>query len=82
MGNSLGSFVDMDLSFLQTGVMCMGKVLVNIDLRKGLEEDILIEWGDRVFLQPLNYLVSRFTAIDVTVMPMLFCSVTCFLKEK
>ena len=49
MGNSLGSFMDADLSFIQIGVMCMSKVLVNLDLHKFLTQDIVIEWGDRDF---------------------------------
>ena len=49
MGNSLGSFVDADFSFIQIGVMYMSKVLVNLDLRKVLAQDIVIQWGDRVF---------------------------------
>ena len=36
VGNSLGSFVEVDMSFLQSGVMCLGRVLVFLDLRKGL----------------------------------------------
>ena len=36
--------------------MCMGKVLVNLDLRKGLAEDIMIEWSNRFFREPLDYM--------------------------
>ena len=55
VGNLLGSFVEADMSFLQSGVMCLGKVLVLLDLRKGLAEVLQIECGDRVFSQPLDY---------------------------
>ena len=55
MGNSLGSFMEVDMSFLQSGAMCLGKFLVLLDLSKGLVEDLQIECGDRVFSQPLDY---------------------------
>ena len=33
------------MSFVHTSMMCMAKVIVNLDLRDGLTEDIMIEWG-------------------------------------
>ena len=49
VADSLGSFEDAYMSFVQIGVMCMGKNLVNIDLQEGPIEDILIEWGSKRF---------------------------------
>ena len=34
----------------------MGNILVNLDLCDGLAEDILIEWGNKVYCQPLDYM--------------------------
>ena len=42
VGDSLGSFVEVDMSFVHFGVMCMGRILVNLDLRDGRVEDIMI----------------------------------------
>ena len=55
VGNTLGTFVEAGLSFLESGVCCLGKVLVLIDLHKGLAEDIVIKKGECVFCQPLYY---------------------------
>ena len=49
VGDSLGSFVEADMSFVHYGVMCMGKILVNLDLRDGRAEDIMIKWGNKVY---------------------------------
>ena len=49
IGNTLGTFLEADLSFLDTGVCCLGKVLVLLDLRNGLAEDILIKKGGHEF---------------------------------
>ena len=55
IGNTLGTFLEVDLSFLASGVYCLGKVLVLIDIRKGLASDIVIKRGEFVFSQPLDY---------------------------
>ena len=49
IGNALGTFLEVDLSFLKTGICCLGKVLVLIDMCNGLVEDIVIKKGDIVF---------------------------------
>ena len=46
IGNTLGTFLEVDLSFLESGVCCLGKVLVLIDLRNGLAADIVIKQGE------------------------------------
>ena len=56
IGDTLGTFLEVDLSFLNTGVCCLGKVLVLLDLRNGLAEDIVIKKGGFEFHQPLDYL--------------------------
>ena len=50
IGNTLGTFLEADLSFLDSGICCLGKVLVLLDLKNGLAEDILIKKGDFEFL--------------------------------
>ena len=55
IGNALGTFLEADLSFLDSGVCCLGKVLVLLDVRNGLAEDIVIKKGELVFTQPLDY---------------------------
>ena len=49
LGNSLGTFLEADVSFLDTGICCLGKVLVLLDLCNGLAADIVIQKGDFVF---------------------------------
>ena len=49
IGNSIGTFIEVDLSFLKTGICYLGKVLVRIDMRNGLAEDIVIKKEDTVF---------------------------------
>ena len=46
LGNTLGTFLEADVSFLETGICCLGKILVLLDLRNGLAEDIVIQKGD------------------------------------
>ena len=43
------------MSFLETGIYCLGKVLVLLDMHNGLAEDIVIKKGEFVFTQPLDY---------------------------
>ena len=44
------------LSFIGSGVCFLGRVLVILDLRKGLAADIDIRVGDSVFNQSLDYI--------------------------
>ena len=43
IGNALGTFLEADLSFLDSGVCCLGKVLVLLGVRNGLAENIIIK---------------------------------------
>ena len=63
VGNSLGTFLEADLSFLHSGVYCLGKILVLIDISKGLVADLLISKGNSSFKQPLDYVGIPFTCI-------------------
>ena len=55
IGNTLGTFLEANLSFLALGVCCLRKVLVLIDIRKGLAFDIVIKRGESIFSQPMDY---------------------------
>lgn len=56
IGNNLGTFLEVDMSFLDSGVCCLGKVLVLLDLCLGLVANILIKREDSELCQPLDYL--------------------------
>ena len=56
VGNTLGMFLEAVSSFLASGVCCLGKILVLLDIRKGLTADIVIKHGDSIFIQPLDYM--------------------------
>ena len=55
LGNTLGTFLEVDVSFLETHICSLGKILVLLDMRNGLAEDIVIKKGEIVFTQPLDY---------------------------
>ena len=63
VGNSLGSFLEDDLSFLQTGVCCLGKILVLLDISKGLVVDLMISKGNLSICQPLDYVRVHFKCL-------------------
>ena len=56
----LRNFLEADLSFLDSGVCCLGEVLVLLDLKNGLASDILIKKGGFEFNQPLDYMAIPF----------------------
>jgi len=43
VGNRLGKYLEVEISFKQAGIKTVAKILVSLDLRKGLGEDIEIE---------------------------------------
>ena len=61
IGNTLGNFLEADLSFLDSGVCCLGRVLVLLDFRNGLAADILIKRGVFEFCQPIDYMGLPFS---------------------
>jgi hypothetical protein len=40
IGNALGTYMDVDMSFISTGRMSMACILVSLNFRKGLSGDI------------------------------------------
>ena len=63
VGNSLGTFLEADLSILYSGVCCLGKILVLIDISNGLVADLFISKGNSSFKQTLDYIGIPFKCI-------------------
>ena len=55
IGSTLGTFLEADLSFLESKVCYLGRVLVLLDLHNGLASDIDIKLGDTIFSQIMDY---------------------------
>ena len=55
IGDMLGTFLEVDLSFLETREKKVARILVNINLREGLAESINLEWGPVIIPQILDY---------------------------
>jgi len=55
IGSMLGTCLEVDLSFLKTHVKQVARVLVSINIREGLAENINLKWGPDVFTQILDY---------------------------
>ena len=56
VGNTLGTHLETDFSYLQSIVYCVGRVLVLLDFRNGLPADLVIKKGNSKLCQPLDYL--------------------------
>lgn len=55
IGNKLGTFLEADMSFLETKIQAMARILVNLDLSKGLGKSITLQYKDYLFEQILDY---------------------------
>jgi len=55
IGNTLGTFLEADMSFKETKVMGTARILTNLDLSKGLAKSIPLQYKDYVFEQILDY---------------------------
>ena len=55
IGDILGTFLEADLSFLETKVKKVARILVNLNIREGLAESIILEWGSDPITQILDY---------------------------
>jgi len=42
IGNSIGSFMEVDMSFMVTSIMTIGKIMVSLYLREGFIEEVII----------------------------------------
>jgi hypothetical protein len=55
IGNKLGSFIEADMSFEESGHMSVARILVRLDLRPGLLQELVIESSAGSFVQTLDY---------------------------
>jgi hypothetical protein len=55
IGNLLGCFLEVDMSFENTGYMSVARILVRINLRQGLLQEITIDSAAGTFVQTLDY---------------------------
>ena len=55
IGDILGTFLEADLSFVETKEKKVARILVNINLREGLAESINLDWGPVIIPQILDY---------------------------
>ena len=55
IGNILGTFLEVDLSFKITKLRRVAQILVNINVRESLYEEIHLSWGNTFFNQRLDY---------------------------
>jgi hypothetical protein len=55
LGNSLGNYMETYMSFITLGIISMAYILVSLNIRKGFPEKIELTWGDRAFMQNMDY---------------------------
>lgn len=55
IGNMLGTYLETDMSFIETHERAMARILVNLNPDEGLAENIKLRYKDLVFDQPLDY---------------------------
>jgi len=55
IGDILGTFLEADMSYLETLEQRVARILVNINLREGLAERINLDWGPVIVPQLLDY---------------------------
>jgi hypothetical protein len=55
IGNMLGSYIEADMSFEDTGLMSVARILVRLNLRPGLLQELTIESTVGTFVQILDY---------------------------
>jgi len=53
--NFLGDFLEADLSFEETKQRKFTSILVNLNIREGLEEEIDLSWGSFTHTQLMDY---------------------------
>ena len=45
IGNIIGTFIVVYLSFKETKLLRVARILVNINIREGLAKDMMLNWG-------------------------------------
>ena len=54
-GNFLGDFLDVDMTFEETKQRKIVRILVNLNIKEGLGEDLDLNWGRYNYVQKLDY---------------------------
>jgi hypothetical protein len=55
LGNTMGTFLGIDMSFLETKKMSVARILVFLNIRKGLAEEINLTWRGISLVQKMDY---------------------------
>jgi hypothetical protein len=55
IGNFLGDFLDEDMSFEETKQRKVARILVNLNVREGLGEEMDLSWGGYTYAKKLDY---------------------------
>ena len=55
IGNSLGTYLDYDRTYIESGNRTLARILVHLDTCEGLEEQITLQWGRCIRVQLLDY---------------------------
>lgn len=55
IGNYVGHYLEVDMSFEETERMLVAQILVNLDVRKGFLEEMNLEVQNSIHTQVLNY---------------------------
>lgn len=55
IGNALGTYLDHDRSYVESRSRTLARILVHLDTREGLEENITLHWGRYTWVQILDY---------------------------
>ena len=66
IGNTLGQFLEVDLSFKQTRDLGAARILVNLNPKEGLADEMCLKYKDYEFNQTLDYEHYYFIVIGAT----------------
>ena len=55
IGNTIGVFLEADLSFFKSNLRWVARILVMLNIREGLAESLNLRWGQFVIKQILDY---------------------------
>jgi hypothetical protein len=55
IGNFLGDFLEADMTFEETKQRKVARILVNLNVREGLGEEVDLRWGSYTHTQSLDY---------------------------
>lgn len=55
IGNTLGTYLYYDRSYIQMKIQTLARILVYLDTKEGLEEKITLQWKNFTWVQILDY---------------------------